>query len=267
MGLDAFVRCRCWEEALTSPPPLPADQIALDEEGFLHPTIPYDGNEQLHHAFYRWREDACAHDRMEAAWERIGSWHSYSLMLTALAHAGWQRFPTLEAELPSTNGGSMPAEAAARVLEELRSFTELADLGERTELLDTETGDVVRTYVPGSPVFMWLGPQARIGLDPAGFFIWDDTVDPPVEVFRAMAFTQRYAGGTGRDLRAEFSDAERRVVMRIGYHLIGGEGSTGPEHLEVVTRPAQSADFSPTVEALAAVCRAAVATGNPVIWC
>jgi hypothetical protein len=269
MALDAFVRCRCWEEGRTSPPPVPADQIAVDEDGILNPTIPYQGNEELHRAFSLWRRhDACAHEWMEAAWARIGSGGSYALFREALGHAGWHRFPVLKAELPVIFHGMMSAAAAARMLEELRRLTGVVALGERTELRDADTGDVVWTYIAAfDGVVLGLGMEAWLGVDPAGFFIWNPRVDPPVEVFRAIAFTQRYAGGTGRDLRAEFDDGNRRVVLRVGHGLIGGHESTGPARLEVVTRPARVADFANQVEALTTVCRAAVATGNPVIWC
>jgi hypothetical protein len=267
MALDAFVMCRCWQDRRTSPPPLPADQIAVDD-GYLNPTLPYQGDENLYVAFDQWRRQACEHERMHAADERIANVAGYAFFQETLARAGWEHFPVLDAELPHANGGTMPADAAARVLEELRYLTARADLGELTQLRDAESGDAVWTYINAyEGVMVRLGAETRIGADPAGFFVWDDTVDPPAEVFRAMTFSQRHAGGTGRDLRVEFSDGDRRVVVRVGHHLIGGDETTGPERLEVVTRPVNAPDLAFVVGPLSTVCRAAVETGNPVVWC
>ncbi len=33
MGLDASVRCRCFEEGLVSDPPLPMEDLYVDDEG------------------------------------------------------------------------------------------------------------------------------------------------------------------------------------------------------------------------------------------
>ena len=35
MGLDAFVRCRCFEEGRVSQPPVPMEDLYVDEEGYI----------------------------------------------------------------------------------------------------------------------------------------------------------------------------------------------------------------------------------------
>ena len=35
MGLDAFVRCRCFEEGKLKPGPIPFEDLYIDEEDFI----------------------------------------------------------------------------------------------------------------------------------------------------------------------------------------------------------------------------------------
>ena len=36
MGLDAFVRCRCFEEKKLKPGPVPYEDLYIDEDGYLY---------------------------------------------------------------------------------------------------------------------------------------------------------------------------------------------------------------------------------------
>src|SRR5437762_2549274 len=113
MGLDALVRCNCWEQGRTTPPPF-ADHVRADEDDCLELDLPYDGHEAAHQQFEAWRATACTHPDMEYAGERISNWGGYHAFLSALEAADWLHFPTLHETLPTANGGiTSPAEAAA----------------------------------------------------------------------------------------------------------------------------------------------------------
>jgi hypothetical protein len=105
MGLDAFVSCRCWQDGLTTPPPVPRELIVYTEDG-LDLTIPYDGNEDLYRDLDNWvHSGACGHEKMDQASVHVSNWTGYRLFQEALKAAGWQHFPTLQAYLPQSNGG------------------------------------------------------------------------------------------------------------------------------------------------------------------
>ena len=75
MGLDAFVRCRCWEEGRTSPPPMP---VVLDEDdGVLAPDVAGEVATDDWLKVDGWVATACAHEDMHATWERISNWAGY----------------------------------------------------------------------------------------------------------------------------------------------------------------------------------------------
>jgi len=62
MGLDAFVRCRCWEDGTYHPPPpIPAERIGV-VDGSLEPLVDGEWRD-----FDRWKRTACAHPDMDAA--------------------------------------------------------------------------------------------------------------------------------------------------------------------------------------------------------
>lgn len=256
MGLDAFVYCRCWQDGLTSPAPV--GPVGFDEEGYLDLLGPGDGEPRA--VFDRWLAGACPHERMEQASEHLANWAGYRLFQQALGAAGWADAPTLRAELPSANGGRMGAEAAARVLGELDHFERWAVIDDRIVLVDEATGEVALTYVAAYQGALMLGPGYRAGVDPEGFFVLDPGYVPPVPLFRSVRFRQRVLPGE----RVEFSDGSGSV--RITMPPVGDAGSP-PERLRLETRHQSQADFGYIIESLRRLCRAAMATGNSVMWC
>jgi hypothetical protein len=113
-----------------------------------------------------------------------------------------------------------------------------------------------------------LGPGYRAGVDPAGFFVLDpgaadppDPADPAGTLFRSTRFRQRVLPGR----LGEFSDVAGTV--RVAMPPVGGAGGAPPGQLRLERRRQSPADFADVVEPLRRLCRAAVATGNPVMWC
>ncbi|MBO3743884.1 hypothetical protein [Actinoplanes flavus] len=258
MGLDAFVYCRCWQDGLT--PPAPVGPVGFDEEGYLSLLVAGDGYTEAEAVFDGWMASACPHELMEQASEHLANWTGYRLFQQALGAAGWSHFPTLRAELPSANGGRMPAEAAARVLGELDHFERQAVIDDEVVLVDEATEAVALRYVAAYQGVLMLGPGYRAGVDQEGFFVLDPDSDPPATLFRSARFRQRVLPGG----QVQFSDEEKSV--RIAMSPVGGAG-TPPEQLCVKTRPQLPAEFDYIVEPLRRLCQAAVATGNPVMWC
>ena len=288
MGLDAFVNCRCWQDGNVTEPPVPRSLIVDEGEG-----LDFSGpDDRMYYKFRSWQRDACAHAGMEMASERISNWGGYRLFQDALSTAGWEHFPTLEAQLPAANGGSMPASDAGQALEELRYFSDQAELGTQTNLVDGESGAEIQTYIADYDGVFKLSNPWRIGVDPQGFFVWDVFEDPPREVFRAMRCTQQVIGDAP-DGRRRFrvlrliqdvtgiGPRRRRRLVRItdvdsAAEVTVDTGPVGvdldddrrfPRSLEVVTRPVTAEDYDYILEPLTTVCQAAVETGNPVVWC
>jgi hypothetical protein len=249
VGLDAFVYCRCWPDGRTTPPPV--GPVGYDEDGYLSLLAPGDRYTEAHAAFDRWTRDACAHEQMHQADEHVANWTGYRLFQQALG----PHQPTLRAELPDSNDGRMPAGAAARALAELDDFARRAVLDDDVTLIDEVTGDVVLRYVAAYQGVLVQGPGYRAGVDPGGFFVLG--TDPPVTLFRSVRFRQRALPGG----HVEFSD--EAGAARIAMPPVGA-GST---LLRVQTTTQTPADFGYILEPLRRLCTAAVATGNPVMWC
>ncbi len=257
MGLDAFVYCRCWQDGLT--PPAPVGPVGFDDEGYLSLLVDKDGYTAAHAALHAWTARACAHERMEQASERVASWPGLRLFQQALESAGWSHFPTLQAELPSANGGRMSAEAAARVLDELDFFVQQAVMGDEVVVVDEATGEVALRYVAAYRGVWMLTSGYEAEVDPDGFFVLDVGSDPPATLFRSTRFRQRVVP----DGQVEFSDAASSV--RITMAPVGGP-ETAPERLRMELRHQSPADFNYIVTPLRRLCQAAVETGNPVMW-
>ncbi|HET8631303.1 MAG TPA: hypothetical protein VFL91_28110 [Thermomicrobiales bacterium] len=285
MGLDAFVRCNCWKEGRTTPPPVPRELIYEDEEG-LELRLPFDGKEEMYFAFDRWMLSCCEHEDMSYARVRVSNWSGYRLFQQALERAGWEHFPTLEAELPNANGGQMSPGSAAKALAELRYFCDQADLGENTFLVDAETGEELRAYVASYAGMFAFAAHYELGFDPNGFYVLDESVAPPKELFRSCRFEQRFLEPLPMDANyggpVELIDLvmqERAVSpMAITGHEIpwpdgrmendqGSVRNAYPRFLEVTRRRVTSADYDYILDPLTEIFEASVEIGNPVIWC
>jgi hypothetical protein len=275
MGLDGFVSCTCYREGRATPAPVPAELLVFDETGEPDLALPYKEHQGLHHRFWDWLETCCPHKDMHYESVHVSNWGGYRSFQQALGRAGWERFPTLRAELPDSNGGVMPAQAAARALQELASFRALPQVGDACYLVDDDTGDVVHEHIAGYQGRFTLDGASGVdlGVDPGGFFVASRS-DPPRELFRAMRFEQRPLEPAGVDPygrgRVELVDHDsgQRVVSPIAVTRwvawpdgrdVDQEGRPcqhAPRQLRVERRPVTPGRYR----------YAAVATGNPVAW-
>lgn len=288
MGLDAFVQCSCWREGKTTPPPFPRDLLAEDEEGNLGLAAPHDDDFKLYTAFRRWRESACAHPHFKLIDEHVSNWGGYRVFQGALGEAGWERFPILRAELPEGNGGQVRAELSRGALAELRSFREIADLGESVFLINGETGDALYEYIAAyEGVFAWGGKAGvELGVDADGFFIRKARAGretPPL--FRSRQFAQvlldpvptnePYGGMV--EFVARDSDQRLRIASSVSGKDIpwpdgrmeNGQGQICheyPRELRVEQRRTTAEKFNYILDPLTTLFEASAASGNPVQW-
>lgn len=273
MGLDATVRCRCWEDGLTSAPPV-ARELITEDEGYLSLSVDYDGNEDLYERLHAWKHGACAHENMKQAGVRVASWIGYGLFVEALETLGWERFPTLNAYLEGTSA-TLPAASAPAALAELREFEGAPRAGKQVHLIDEDTGKPLFTVPPYGAWYMLDGStQICVGVDEAGLFVRDDSVEPVREVFRSLRCTQEVIGGRpegeGPLLRLTDAGTSEQADVAL-FHPVGGDDESRasgryPRRLRVDSVPVSGADFHGIVERLTVVLLEAEATGNPVVW-
>ncbi len=264
MGLDATVRCRCWEDGTAAQAPC---EVRLDDEGYLEPL---EG--RFTEAFSRWETSACPHEDMQLASERISNWGGYRLFQQALGDAGWEHFPTLRRTLPEANDGLLRSADAAACLEELDRFRDLY-AGQETVLIDLDTRDELRSSVEVYGGLFILGGRSGVdvGFDAEGIFFCDRETEE--ELFRAKRIRQnRRPAPVGEVLyRFRDLDSERTFDSAQGISTDGPDpkapATRHPERLAVEQRPRTADDFAYAMRGLRAVFEASVQTGNPVRWC
>jgi hypothetical protein len=251
MGLDAFVPCRCWEDGLTTEPPVDRSRI-FRSDGMLDLRLPYDA--EIWRSFDAWTHAGCGHADMDVAAEHIGNWSEYRQFQWALGAVGWSRFPVLRRVLPESNGGEVSPKDAAGALRELEDFTTAGLIGIRTELYD-DSGALVATQNPAYGAHFVIGPGYRVGVDENGLFVTSDGE----ELFRALRIGQRAAD----DGRAWLTDLDHpaRGETLVPTAIPGGAG-----RLQTRSRAHYPDDFAHTVQALAKVFTASVDIGRPVHW-
>ena len=171
MGLDAIVRCRCWENGKISSPPPHISNVKVDEEDNLVLDLPWQDNRDKHDSFDDWIEHCCTHPRMEQARERISNWGGYRQFQSQLMEFGIDQFPTLRDMLPKSNGGHVPADRSRAALAELDDFS-LRQFGSKVVLVDAAAGDELYEYIPiYEGVFMLAPGNWDGGVDLRGFFV------------------------------------------------------------------------------------------------
>ncbi|MCU0514274.1 MAG: hypothetical protein MUE40_17095 [Anaerolineae bacterium] len=274
MGLDAFVRCNCYRDGQAQPFPLPhlEAHIVVNDDGFLALNVPEDDHPEALRQFDEWKSHACPHEGMMVVFERISNWSGYRAFQEALGRMGWRHFPTLERELPALNGGQMPTAAAVRVLAELGLFRRRIGQQHNLFLVNSDSGDVVYEYIAVyDGVFMWSGDEKlNFGFNAGGFFIAAQHPQSAVRngrvLFQALRLEQRLLSAPGEPLRVEYfnADTEERFLC---HSLTGGTIDDYPALLHVEERPLTPEDFEYILLPLQKVCEAAIATGNPVVWC
>lgn len=135
MGLDARVRCRCFEDGRLKPGPVPVTDLYIDEDGYLASrtldtaSIRYDWRRyharygKLDEEFTLWLEDCCKHENGEYCSEWIGTWGMYGVFQDAVEKAGGKEvLPLLGHMLPTANGGQYPVEKTEATLVEVEQF-------------------------------------------------------------------------------------------------------------------------------------------------
>jgi hypothetical protein len=213
------------------------------------------------------------------------TWSAYRSFQQALAEAGGEQFPTLEAELPQTNDGVTSSSAAVQMLAELAFFSEQAELGQVTALVDSDTCEELHHYIAAYGGEFHYGPSGDIfGVDEAGFFIRRSVEQGSQEVFRAMRVKQfipdpnEAAEGSQPLVTFENLDSGVRYacaepLVKIVYWPNGALQNAEwqirlgyPNRVHVLTRKRVAADFEAVVNSLRTICEAAVQIGNPIAW-
>jgi len=170
MGLDAFVRCDCWEKGLQVPPAL-KPHVYLDDEGSLALREPAGEDARLYDQFAEWRQSACPHEDMEYANERVANWAGVRIFSDLLTDLGRNRFSSLLQALPEGNGGQTSAIAARHMLSELDYLASLVSLGEKSVLVDSDSGEELYQASSAYDGRLAIGPTFHTGLDHEGFFV------------------------------------------------------------------------------------------------
>jgi hypothetical protein len=266
VGMDAFVRCRCWEDRKTKPCPYPSLTRLSAEDNRLELDLPWEGNETEHSKFDAWIENACEHERMRLAWERISNWSGYRLFQTALQSSG-DYFAFLLQALPNSNGGLTSSIDAKRCLVFLEEFANQAEFGKQVILVNAASNERLFEYIERyQGIFLMSGSHGYDGgVDPQGFFL-RSRVAPNLELFRSMRFEQKRLADEVFELRALDGAGTYKLHSAIGGKTIESVVHY-PEHLAVVSQSDHPKNYDYIVTPLRTVFNASVATGNPVSWC
>ena len=182
MGLDAFVRCNCFEEGKCTPPPKPflSSDVYRDEEGYLCSRMldglrkKYDRRQfearflDLDRTFETWTDNSCEHEYGEYCSEWISNWAGVSEFQCLVGEINeLTPLPLLSKIMPDGNGGSYPARLAHATLKELNTFTEHLGSVSMWALVSTKSNEPVWTCFEGSHFTWMFSPTKTVAMEGA----------------------------------------------------------------------------------------------------
>lgn len=151
MGLDATIRCRCFEEGKLKPGPIPFEDLYIDKDGCLASRMLDAAREKYDHRrfearygalddeFCEWLVDSCEHEDGVYFSEWVSNWSGVAHFCALVDKAGGEtKFPLLSSLLPDGNGGAYPAEKAQATLDELQRFVAVVSEMSERERKDAE---------------------------------------------------------------------------------------------------------------------------------
>ena len=266
MGLDASVRCRCFEEGRYSEPPFP---IGIDEEGY--PDLAERRSFEDVLEFDQWLLSACEHGDMTLACEWISNWGGYRAFQSAVRERSDQA-PVLMRVLPNANGGKVDPEDSVVCLRELKCLAN-SYRAEISELVDDGTGEVID--FGGICKGGW-----EIGLDDAGVYIRRSGESEPQ--LRATHLQQQLLTPSRPDISETWFtnlDTGAHILVPLviegaampfldgqNHDLPGPRRCSYPTHMRLRRVADDGEWFRQIAERLRTVFQASVDTGNPVRW-
>ena len=164
MGYSGRVPCTCIRAGLAPPP-----------DGFL-PTFDACGDLVVDRDQWDvvgpWLQTSCGHPEQEVANEWLANAWGMAEFRTWVHELG--RHPTLIRWLPTTNDGCIPATDVRAAVAEVDDFRVSAAAIGRCLLVNSLTGDVIRSATERGPALFQLGHGDQIGFDAGGFWLARD---------------------------------------------------------------------------------------------
>jgi hypothetical protein len=280
MGLDASVRCRCFEEGKFRPGPVPFGDLFIDEDGYIwskklaaaYKKYNYRQYQArygtLDHDFDCWSDNCCEHEEGCSCIVWVSNWAGCAKFESLVAEMGGEDvFPLLSNFLPDANGGCYPAELAAATLEELDSFVARVSDVDEWALCELDSEDVVWSSTDNS-AFTWMyAYDCRIGMvGDKVFFVGPGDFYAETAHFKQIPLGEPDSKGMQR-MRIIFLDREGEVEI---FDSIGPQDAPKIEREFYIT--SKKAPFLyegkyGTAERIRVLLEASIETGNPIRWC
>lgn len=282
MGLDAFVRCRCLEKGKLREPPVPIEDIYVDEDGELasrtldgaYARLGYRRFQArygaLERTLWEWFEHPCEHERGEYCHERVSNVAGVARFDSLVAYLGGEKvFPLLSNLLPDSNGGCYPASLARATLAELDRFTVLAASARMWGLLVEGDEEPVWTCAHGSS-FGWVWtPRQAISFEDGDIVV----SGPGAMEVRTRHFMLEppslddLATGAEAIMRCLDQGVSVPLAQALPPARPGAKTQECLEyHVEDMRAPFLHEGTYPTAERLKNLLRASIETGNPITW-
>ena len=280
MGLDASVRCRCFEEHKLNPGPVPYEDLYIDDEGYLSSKTLDEARSrfdyrrfdarygELEDAFRDWLDEgACEHPYGDYHSDRVANWAGVCQFEDLVEECGGEEaFPLLSKMLPHANGGSYPVELVEPTLAELDRFIELVCGVKMWALCISGTDEIVWESTD-SGGFIWIyTPSQRIGMDGGKVFF----AGPDDSFIETVHFRQEPtgipSGNNSQYMRIVCLDQDAETMVSGSIDSEGHPNEACEFYIKEVEAPFLYEGKYWTAERIRGLLLASLETGNPIRW-
>lgn len=280
MGLDATVRCRCYEEGKLKPEPVPYKDLYIDEDGYLSSRkldemyAKYDYRRfearygLLDNQFRSWLDDCCEHEYGCLCDERVGNIEGCAHFRQLIEEAGGEEeFPLLHNIWPSSNDGIYPAEKAEATLDEIDKFLAFIVHLNEWVLCESVTGQEIWRSTDNGGFTYIMGCGGAAGME-GGKVFFANGIDAPIKTthFKQVPLCKPDMDGQ-QIMEIVCLDTGETTVI---FDSLMPEEEVWTEHeFYVASKKApflHEGKYWPA-ETLRKLLRASKETGNPIRWC
>ena len=263
MGLDASVRCRCWEKGLCAPTRLKAHVYINSEDNDLSIDLPWETHKEEILEFDRWTAIACEHPHMRQASVRISNWAGVRMFQNALRTADEKSFSCLLSEIPNVNGGLTSPQAARTCLQKLGCFEALGSFGRFVRLIDRETGATIMDRIEAYDGWFKSNGSTgyRFSLEADGYL----HIRHPKAgtVFSSREFSQvKMPDGT-----FAYNDFRSNIQFICPNGIEDQSTLKYPTALQVTVGADHSDNYVYLISNLRQIFSASLEVGHPIAWC
>ncbi len=264
MGYDAYVRCNCYKEGKTVPPPY--EEHVKEDLEFYYLDLYWKTHKKENEAFSNWIQNACPHEDMEICSERLANISGMSQFRSLIKDRGEKNYPTLKEHLPQSNGGHLEVDLAYKMKEELLRLSDEETLIESYNLIEESSKRIISSTRLNKKFTFGFGKKNVFSISREAFQIHHFTDIFGIKIKELEFSSTLFTVTKIEEKKYLYEDAISKKRFICDFSIIP-DGNQ--EHYSFKVKKGKlpiKKEYSYIIEPLLKLLEASIETQNPIIW-